>query len=82
MKSTGMVRHLDKLGRVVIPMELRKSLGISSQQALEIFVNGQQIILQKHESCCSLCGSAADGMTDFNGRTICPHCVSALRKIL
>ena len=49
MKSTGMVRKIDELGRVVIPMELRKTLGIDKQDPLEIFIKGDQIVLQKYQ---------------------------------
>lgn len=49
MKSTGIVRKVDELGRVVIPMELRRTLGIDVRDPLEIFVDGSQIILQKYQ---------------------------------
>lgn len=49
MKSTGMVRKIDGLGRVVIPMELRKVLAIKEKDAIEIFVDDNQIILQKYK---------------------------------
>lgn len=49
MKSTGIVRKVDELGRVVIPIELRRSLGIAEKDALEIFIDGNQIVLQKYQ---------------------------------
>ncbi len=49
MKSTGIVRHVDNLDRIVIPKELCKTLGIEPKGALEIFVDGNNIILEKHE---------------------------------
>ncbi|MFF5818488.1 AbrB/MazE/SpoVT family DNA-binding domain-containing protein [Lysinibacillus capsici] len=49
MKSTGIVRSVDNLGRIVIPAELRNVLGIDKQDPLEIFINGDQIILQKYQ---------------------------------
>ncbi|WP_342419223.1 AbrB/MazE/SpoVT family DNA-binding domain-containing protein [Paenibacillus sp. FSL H8-0168] len=56
MKNTGIVRNLDSLGRIVIPMELRKTLKMDEHQPIEIFVNDSQIILQKYAPGCSLCG--------------------------
>lgn len=49
MKSTGIVRKVDELGRVVLPIELRRSLGIAEKDALEIYIDGNQIILQKYQ---------------------------------
>lgn len=56
MKATGIVRKVDELGRVVIPIELRRTLGIGEKDPLEIFVDGEEIILRKYEPCCVLCG--------------------------
>ena len=58
MKSTGIVRKVDELGRVVIPIELRRTLGIGEKDALEIYVDGERIMLKKYEPACIFCGNA------------------------
>lgn len=62
MKSTGIVRKVDELGRVVIPIELRRTLDIEQKDPLEIFVNNDQIILQKHKPnmACSITGTVSE----------------------
>lgn len=81
MKSTGMVRKVDDLGRVVLPKELRQMLGIEKKGELdacvEIFVDGDAIVLKKYEPACMFCGEAADIIT-FKGRRICPTCIQKL----
>lgn len=79
MKSTGIVRKVDELGRVVIPIELRRSLDIDVKDALEIFVDGEQIVLKKYAPACIFCGQAKD-VTSFKGKNICPACFEELRK--
>lgn len=79
MKSTGIVRKVDELGRVVIPIELRRTLSIEEKDALEIYVDQDRIILRKYEpSCaCVFCGNA-DKVTKFKGKNICADCVQLL----
>lgn len=77
MKSTGLVRKVDELGRVVIPIELRRNLGIEEKDALEIYVNGEQIILQKYEPACIFCGNA-DNVVNFNNKIVCKECIGSL----
>ncbi|WP_126424666.1 AbrB/MazE/SpoVT family DNA-binding domain-containing protein [Brevibacillus marinus] len=77
MKSTGIVRKVDELGRVVIPIELRRTLGIAEKDALEIYVDGERIILKKYEPACIFCGNA-DKVTYFKGKIICQDCVADL----
>jgi transcriptional pleiotropic regulator of transition state genes len=79
MKSTGIVRKVDELGRVVIPIELRRTLDIAEKDALEIYVEGEQIILKKYEPACIFCGQAK-GITNFKGKNICPDCIKELKK--
>ncbi|NWL89604.1 AbrB family transcriptional regulator [Paenibacillus sp. 79R4] len=69
MKSTGIVRNVDELGRVVIPVELRKTLGIGEKDPLEIFTNGDQIILRKYAPGCVLTGETEDLIT-FKGKLV------------
>lgn len=74
MKSTGIVRKLDELGRIVIPMELRRIFGISTHDSLEIFVEGDKIILQKYEASCALCDKM-DDLVEHKGKYICRKCL-------
>jgi AbrB family transcriptional regulator, transcriptional pleiotropic regulator of transition state genes len=69
MKSTGIVRKVDELGRVVIPMELRKTLGIGEKDALEIYVDGEHIILKKYEPACVFTGEM-DDLIFFKGKKV------------
>ena len=79
MKSTGMVRKIDELGRVVIPIEIRNTLNIESRDPLEIFVEGDRIVLTKYEPSCLFC-RAADNTVFFNGKRICRDCLEQLKK--
>jgi len=79
MKSTGIVRKVDELGRVVLPIELRRTLDIAEKDALEIYVDGQTIILKKYEPACIFCGNAKD-VSVYKGKNICPDCMRELKK--
>jgi transcriptional pleiotropic regulator of transition state genes len=79
MKSTGIVRRVDELGRVVIPIELRRTLEIAEKDALEIYVDGEQIILKKYQPACIFCGNAKD-VENFKGKNICQNCLNEIRK--
>lgn len=70
MKSTGIVRKVDQLGRVVLPMELRKTLNIEEKDPLEIYVEDEQIVLKKYEPSCIFCGEAI-GTVNYKGKMIC-----------
>jgi len=78
MKSTGIVRKVDELGRIVLPIELRRTLDIAEKDALEIYVDGSTIILRKYEPSCIFCGNSKDVLV-FKGRNICPACMSELK---
>ena len=80
MKSTGIVRKVDELGRVVIPIELRRTLNIGEKDALEIFTEGETSILKKYEPACSFCGQAK-GVKNIKGKNICPACVDEIRVL-
>jgi len=75
MKATGVVRKVDELGRVVIPMELRRTLGIGEKDSLEIFVNGQDIVLRKYSPGCSGCGAIDKQLLTHRGKQYCVSCV-------
>lgn len=79
MKSTGLVRKVDELGRIVIPIELRRNLGIEQKDALEIFIEGEQIVLKKYEPACIFCGVAdEDEMIRHQNKNICKSCIEKL----
>ena len=78
MKSTGIVRKVDELGRIVLPIELRRSLDIAEKDSLEIYVDDNRIILKKYEPTCIFCGNSKDVIT-FKGKNICPACLSELK---
>lgn len=80
MKSTGIVRHVDGLGRVVIPMELRRTLDIEEKDPLEVFIDGDRIILRKYQPGCYLCSSTEGEMKHFYGRLICTKCIAEVAK--
>ncbi|NLC52774.1 MAG: AbrB/MazE/SpoVT family DNA-binding domain-containing protein [Firmicutes bacterium] len=80
MKSTGIVRKVDELGRVVIPIELRRTLRIEEKDALEIYVDGERIILKKYEPACIFCGNA-DNVRNFKEKNICQDCLDAMKEV-
>lgn len=80
IKSTGIVRKVDELGRIVIPMELRTKLGIAEKDPLEIFVDGNSIILKKCNSSCTFCGSTKD-LLSFDDKLICSKCKEKISKL-
>ncbi|WXR63099.1 AbrB/MazE/SpoVT family DNA-binding domain-containing protein [Peptostreptococcaceae bacterium AGR-M142] len=80
LKSTGIVRKVDELGRVVIPIELRRTLSIAEKDALEIYVDGESIILKKYEPACIFCGNAKD-IHNYQGKNICPECSKKIGKL-
>ena len=71
MKSTGIVRKVDELGRIVLPIELRRTLGIEEKDRIEIFVDGESIILRKYQPACIFCDNAKD-IINYKGKNICP----------
>ncbi|KAA5806045.1 AbrB/MazE/SpoVT family DNA-binding domain-containing protein [Thermoanaerobacterium thermosaccharolyticum] len=79
LKSTGIVRKVDELGRVVIPIELRRTLNIAERDALEIYVDGEQIVLKKYEPACIFCGNA-ENVVNYKGKNICKNCLDDLKK--
>ncbi len=80
MKATGIVRKVDELGRIVLPIELRRTLDIAERDPLEIYVDGDCIVLKKYQASCVFCNSAHDVIT-FKGKSVCPNCLKELGKI-
>ena len=79
MKATGIVRKVDELGRVVLPVEIRRTLGIAERDPVEIYLDGDAIILKKYLPVCVFCGSASE-LEGFRGKKICAGCLERLRR--
>ena len=79
MKSTGMTRKLDVLGRIVIPKELRGTLDIDINDPLEVYVDNKQIILKKYNPGCVICESMGDS-TYYKGQRICQECLKGIKS--
>ena len=77
MKSTGIVRKIDELGRIVLPIELRRTLEIDVGDSLEVFVEDDTIILRKYQRGCTYCGSA-EHVVSFKGKLICAECIGEM----
>ncbi len=80
MKATGIVRPVDPLGRIVIPVELRRNLGIKTDDSLEIFVDGGYIMLKKYEPACVFCGNVKD-ISTIRGKNVCKKCIEDMKKL-
>ncbi len=78
MKATGVVRKVDELGRIVLPIELRRNLDISIKDSLEIYVDGENIILKKYHPCCVFCAEA-NNVISFMGKNVCGRCIASLQ---
>ena len=79
MKSTGMVRKVDELGRIVLPIEMRRTLNIEEKDSLEIYVENDSIVLRKYEPSCIFCGSS-EAVKEFKGKNICSMCYEEMKK--
>ena len=77
MKATGIVRKVDELGRIVLPIELRRTLGIAEKDPLEIYVSGDTIVLKKYQNSCIFCDGTHD-VSNFKGKSICAKCLKEL----
>ena len=80
MKSTGMLRKVDELGRIVLPAEIRQNLDIQTRDALEIFTEEDKIILKKYNPGCSFC-SGMDGIVHFVDKRICAECLEKIKQL-
>jgi transcriptional pleiotropic regulator of transition state genes len=78
MKSTGIVRKVDELGRVVLPIELRRTLDIAERDALEIYVDDTMIVLKKYQPSCIFCDNVSD-IVSYKGKNICPDCLKEIK---
>jgi len=80
LKSTGIVRRVDELGRIVLPIEMRRTLNIGEKDSLEIYVDGDSIILRKYQSACVFCESTKK-IVSYRGKNVCPDCIAKLKEL-
>ena len=80
MKSTGIVRKVDELGRIVLPIELRRTLDIAERDELEIYLDDDKVILKKYEPSCVFCGSSC-GLVSYHGKNVCMECIENMSNI-
>ncbi|MDH7564948.1 MAG: AbrB/MazE/SpoVT family DNA-binding domain-containing protein [Clostridiales bacterium] len=80
MKSLGIVRKIDELGRIVLPIELRRTYEVNVGDPLEIYTEGKMIIIKKYAPECVFCGNAGN-VEEFKGKNICPSCKNEIKKI-
>ncbi len=80
MTSTGIVRKIDELGRIVLPSEIRQTLDLQVRDAMEIFTDGERIVLQKYRPGCLFCGGL-EGLKSFEGKHICPACIAKMSAL-
>ena len=79
MKSTGIVRKVDNLGRIVLPIEPRKVLEIKEKDSIEIFIDDGRIVLEKYQPSCIFCGNT-EKIVYFNSKRVCTDCIENLKK--
>ena len=80
MKSTGIIRKVDDLGRIVLPIELRRTLDIAERDELEIYMENDQIILRKYEPACIFCASDRK-LISYNGKNVCRECIRKMDQM-
>lgn len=74
MKTTGIIRKVDELGRIVLPIELRRTLDLAERDELEIYLDDDRIVLRKFEPSCVFCGSSHK-LVSFRGKNVCQECI-------
>lgn len=80
MKSTGIIRKVDDLGRIVLPIELRRMLDIAERDELEIYIENDHIILQKFEPACIFCGGSR-GLIRYQEKNVCQDCIQRMSEL-
>lgn len=80
MKSTGIIRRMDELGRVVIPIEIRNQFNIAEKDPMEIYVDGSSIILKKFEPNCIFCGNTKN-LLEYHDKLICTKCSEKISNL-
>lgn len=81
MESKGIVRNIDELGRIVIPKEMRKMLGISNNDPVEITCDGNAIAVRKYKEVCILCSSDGE-LTEIHDKKLCAACIAKIKEEL
>lgn len=79
MKSTGIVRKVDELGRIVLPIELRRTLDIAERDELEIYLDDDKVVLRKYEPSCIFCASS-HGLVNYRGKNVCMECIQSMNE--
>ena len=79
MRNTGIIRKMDGLGRIVLPIELRRTLDISDKDELEILLSDDCIVLRKYEPTCIFCG-AGESLVTYREKKVCKSCLQCLTK--
>lgn len=80
MKSTGIIRKVDELGRVVLPVEIRRRLDIAERDEVEFYLEDDRVVLKKYEPSCVFCASSCN-LVNYHGRNICMDCIHELNEI-
>lgn len=80
MKSTGIIRRMDELGRVVIPIEIRNQFDIAEKDPMEIYVDGSSIVLKKFEPNCIFCGNTKN-LVEYKNKLICEKCSKKISEL-
>ena len=80
MKSTGILRSVDELGRIVLPKSMRQNLEISERDQLEIYTEGDRIILRTYQPSCVFC-ETSENIVFFNGKRVCSACLEELKRM-
>ena len=80
MRSSGIVRKVDELGRIVLPIELRRTLEIGERDELEIYIEDEKVILKIHENACVFCNASRNLIT-YRGRYVCTQCIQAMNRL-
>ena len=80
MKSTGIIRPIDRMGRVVIPKEIRRHLHVENDiDSFEIYTEGEYVVLKKYQPTCVFCGNLGESV-EMSGHTVCNKCIEKLRQ--
>lgn len=80
MRAIGVVRKVDDLGRISIPVKVRRDMGLKENAQVEIYVDGERIVLEKYGPACVFCGNK-DGVRNFRGKNVCRECVDTVKSI-
>jgi len=80
MGDTGIVRRIDALGRIVIPVELRRTLGINVHDPLSMRLDGDSVVIERYAASCAICGAEGE-MVTVKDRAVCADCVAAVKRV-